>query len=198
MHPKHTVIHRSNSSRADYLSLLLRRSVVNGSCWIVWCNIRARRPALLVIAVLTLRSCSKSSSSLYHCVGGEGKETDQCGRASVSYLKWQSHKEISVSSRDWAALPTLNPLICTGECKGDPPPISTTQPIQICCNQTVFGPLPAFPRKLPNISPDLTHDFLWLCLNCASFPNYRINREVGLTTLTRSKSTSALLSFSQL
>ena len=52
---------------ADYLSLLLRRSVVSGSCWMVWCNIRASRPALFVMAVLTLRSCSKSSSSLYHC-----------------------------------------------------------------------------------------------------------------------------------
>ena len=46
-----------------------RRSVVSGSCWMVWCSIRASKPARLVMAVRTLRSCSKSSSSLYHCVG---------------------------------------------------------------------------------------------------------------------------------
>lgn len=47
-------------------SALERRSVVSGSCWIVWCSIRASNPALLVMAVRTLRSCSNSSSSLYH------------------------------------------------------------------------------------------------------------------------------------
>lgn len=46
-----------------------RRSVVSGSCWMVWCSIRASKPARLVMAVRTLRSCSNSSSSLYHCVG---------------------------------------------------------------------------------------------------------------------------------
>lgn len=51
--------------------MLLRRSVVRGSCWMVWCSMRARSPALLVMAVLTLRSCSNSSSSLYHCLDGE-------------------------------------------------------------------------------------------------------------------------------
>ena len=53
-------------------SALERRSVVSGSCWMVWCSIRASKPARLVIAVRTLRSCSNSSSSLYHCRGAEG------------------------------------------------------------------------------------------------------------------------------
>lgn len=50
-------------------SALERRSVVSGSCWMVWCSIRASKPARLVMAVRTLRSCSNSSSSLYHCAG---------------------------------------------------------------------------------------------------------------------------------
>lgn len=50
-------------------SALERRSVVSGSCWIVWCNIKASNPARFVMAVRTLRSCSNSSSSLYHCQG---------------------------------------------------------------------------------------------------------------------------------
>lgn len=58
---------RTDADRLDYLSLLVRKSVVRGSCWIVWCNIRASRPARLVMAVLTFRSCSNSSSNLYHC-----------------------------------------------------------------------------------------------------------------------------------
>lgn len=50
-------------------SALDRRSVVSGSCWMVWCSIRASNPARFVMAVRTLRSCSNSSSSLYHCQG---------------------------------------------------------------------------------------------------------------------------------
>lgn len=53
-------------------SALERRSVVSGSCWMVWCSIRASKPARLVMAVRTLRSCSNSSSSLYHCRGSRG------------------------------------------------------------------------------------------------------------------------------
>lgn len=49
-----------------YLSLAKRRSVVIGSCWMVWCSIRANKPARFVIAVLRFLSCSNSSSSLYH------------------------------------------------------------------------------------------------------------------------------------
>lgn len=49
-----------------YLSLAERRSVVIGSCWMVWCSIRANKPARFVIAVLRFLSCSNSSSSLYH------------------------------------------------------------------------------------------------------------------------------------
>lgn len=49
-----------------YLSLAERRSVVIGSCWMVWCSIRASRPARLVMAILRFLSCSNSSSSLYH------------------------------------------------------------------------------------------------------------------------------------
>lgn len=49
-----------------YLSLAERRSVVIGSCWIVWCSIRANSPARLVMAILRFLSCSNSSSSLYH------------------------------------------------------------------------------------------------------------------------------------
>lgn len=74
-------IQRSTNPRAvadqvNYLSLLLRRSVVTGSCWMVWCNIRASSPARLVMAVLTFRSCSKSSSNLYHCVQREKKKVN--------------------------------------------------------------------------------------------------------------------------
>lgn len=58
-------------------SALERRSVVSGSCWIVWCSIRASSPALLVMAVRTLRSCSNSSSSLYHCQGSGRKHEKQ-------------------------------------------------------------------------------------------------------------------------
>lgn len=49
-----------------YLSLPERRSVVIGSCWMVWCSIRANKPARLVMAILRFLSCSNSSSSLYH------------------------------------------------------------------------------------------------------------------------------------
>lgn len=76
--------------RTCYLSLLPRRSVVSGSCWIVWCSIRARRPALLVMAVLTLRSCSKSSSSLYHC--GPRK------RSNIFLMVWLVTCPVSTSS----------------------------------------------------------------------------------------------------
>lgn len=54
-------------SKPVYLSLAVLRSVVIGSCWIVWWSIRANSPALLVMAVLRFLSCSNSSSSLYHC-----------------------------------------------------------------------------------------------------------------------------------
>lgn len=49
-----------------YLSFAERRSVVIGSCWMVWCSIRANKPARLVMAILRFLSCSNSSSSLYH------------------------------------------------------------------------------------------------------------------------------------
>lgn len=52
--------------RTVYLSLAERRSVVIGSCWMVWCSIRANRPARLVMAIRRFLSCSNSSSSLYH------------------------------------------------------------------------------------------------------------------------------------
>lgn len=49
-----------------YRSLAERRSGTMGSCWMVWCSIRAMSPARLVMAALRFLSCSNSSSSLYH------------------------------------------------------------------------------------------------------------------------------------
>lgn len=56
-------------SRAQ-LSTLERRSLVSGSCWIVWWSIRPSSPARFVMAVRTFCSCSTSSSSFCNCRGG--------------------------------------------------------------------------------------------------------------------------------
>lgn len=76
-----------SASLPVYLSLAERRSVVIGSCWMVWCSIRANKPARFVMAILRFLSCSNNSSSLYHWQrdrqaethgGGQGYLLDSC------------------------------------------------------------------------------------------------------------------------